>query len=265
MGPGWGGEKKEIKAIGKDILVAVDLSNSMNSMDVQPSRLEKVKFELKKLVEAFNSDRVGILIFSSEPFVQCPLTYDRGALNLFIETLSTRLVPSGGTQIGPALALASEKLLSDDEKGKSPHAKIILLISDGEDFSQQAEEQAEELKENGIKLFSLGVGTEQGGVIPLNSGQNKKDTETGNDVITKLKSELLKKLSSITGGAYYEINEKENQSPALIKSIDRIAGELQDTKMVDISADKYYYFLIPALGLILLDILITVKTFRINL
>src|SRR5579859_200479 len=94
LGPSFGDSKKEIKSVGKDIMICVDLSKSMDAFDVQPTRLEKVKYEMKRIVEAFNSDRVGVIIFSSEAFMQCPLTYDQNALNLFIETMNSSLVPS---------------------------------------------------------------------------------------------------------------------------------------------------------------------------
>jgi len=90
LGPSYGDSKKEIKSVGKDIMICVDLSKSMDAFDIQPSRLEKIKFEMKKIVDAFSSDRIGIIIFSSEAFMQCPLTYDQNALNLFIETMIER-------------------------------------------------------------------------------------------------------------------------------------------------------------------------------
>src|SRR4029079_18396893 len=113
MGPSFGGSKKEIKSVGKDIMICVDLSKSMDAYDIQPTRLEKIKFEMKKIVDAFSSDRVGIIIFSSEAFMQCPLTFDQNALNLFIETMNSSLVPSTGTDFGPALKMALSKLEED--------------------------------------------------------------------------------------------------------------------------------------------------------
>src|SRR5687767_1207934 len=113
LGPSFGDAKKEIKSVGKDIMICVDLSKSMDAFDIQPTRLEKVKFEMKRIFEAFNSDRIGIIIFSSEAFMQCPLTYDQNALNLFIETMNTGLVPSSGTDFGPPLRMALNKLEED--------------------------------------------------------------------------------------------------------------------------------------------------------
>ena len=113
LGPSFGSSKKEIKVIGKDIMIAIDLSESMNANDIQPSRLEKIKFELKKIINEFNSDRIGIIMFSNEAYIQCPLTYDKNALNLFIETLNTGLLPNSGTDFGPPLDLSLDKLLAD--------------------------------------------------------------------------------------------------------------------------------------------------------
>ena len=109
LAPSFGSAKKEIKAVSKDIFIAIDLSQSMNTKDIQPSRLEKVKFELKKLIDAFTSDRVGMIIFSNEAFIQCPLTYDKSALAMFIETLGTHLVPNAGTNFYEPIKLANEK------------------------------------------------------------------------------------------------------------------------------------------------------------
>src|SRR5690606_2500483 len=114
LGPSFGGSKKEVKSVGKDIMICVDLSKSMDAFDIQPSRIEKIKFEMKRIVYAFSADRIGVIIFSSEAFVQCPLTYDQNALNLFIETLHSGLVPNTGTDFGPPLKLALKKLQDEE-------------------------------------------------------------------------------------------------------------------------------------------------------
>ena len=261
LGPTFGNDTKEIKSVGKDILIAVDLSESMNAFDVQPTRLEKVKFELKKIVEEFSSDRIGVVIFSSEAFVQCPLTYDQAALNLFIETLSSNLVPNTGTDFGPALTMALDKLDSDEGGTVDQKAKVIILISDGEDFGEDTGNIRDEVKNRGIRLFTLGVGTTQGSKIQAGRGY-KKDRQ-GNDVITKLDRQSLRELAARTGGKYFEINEKQNDVTRLINTINDVEGQLRDARVVDVSANKYIYFLGIALLLMLLDMLITVKTVRI--
>jgi Ca-activated chloride channel family protein len=257
LGPSFGDTSREVKAIGKDIMVCVDLSESMNANDIQPTRLEKVKFELKNLVDAFNSDRIGLIIFSSESFMQCPLTYDQGALNLFIETLGTNLVPNAGTDFGPPIEMALEKLSSEESTSTQQKSKVIILISDGEDFGDNTLSHVSKLEENGIKLFTLGVGTETGSRIKTNYGF--KTDKNGREVFTKLNAADLKTLAIKTGGKYFEIDNEINDIERLINSINGIEGELKDSRVIDVSANKYYYFLALALILICTDLLICFK------
>ena len=257
LGPSFGGAKKEVKSIGKDIMVCVDLSKSMDAFDIQPTRLEKVKNEMKKLVRAFNSDRIGLIIFGSESFMQCPLTYDQNALNLFIETMNTGLVPVGGTDFGPPLRMALDKLANDEGRSDTK-SKVIILISDGEDFGEETNEVVNEIENRDIRLFTLGVGTEKGGNIYAGNGV-KKDRE-GNTVVSKLNSRSLRAIADKTGGQYFEINESRNDVSRLINTIGRIEGELRDARLVDVTANKYFYFLAFATALLLLDIIVNIKT-----
>lgn len=262
MAPSFGDIKKEIKSVGKDIYILVDLSQSMNVQDIQPSRIEKIKFELKRVTEAFSTDRIGLIIFSSDAFVQCPLTFDMGALNLFIETLSTNLVPLAGTDFATALDLTIKRFKSSENTtSKDAKSKIVILISDGEDFGDDTDNSADDLENYGVKLFTLGVGSELGGKVPDENGF--KRNENGKYVISKLNSEALKKLADITGGKYYEINEKRNDVNRMLNDINNIEGEVRDIKTVDASANKYFYFLFVALAFIIVDVLITVKTIKI--
>ena len=258
LGPSFGDAKKEIKSVGKDIMICVDLSKSMDAFDIQPTRLEKVKYEMKRIVEAFNSDRVGVIIFSSEAFMQCPLTYDQNALNLFIETMNSSLVPSNGTDFGPPLRMAMDKLSNPDGPTTTQKSKVIVLISDGEDFGEETTQVEQEIEDKGIKLFTLGVGTERGGQIL--TGRGYKTDAQGNTVVTKLNSSELKTLASKTNGQYFEINESRNDVSRLINTIGKIEGELRDARFVDVSANRYYFFLLTALILLVLDLLIDVKT-----
>ncbi|MCU0357940.1 MAG: VWA domain-containing protein [Cyclobacteriaceae bacterium] len=261
LGPSFGTAKKEVQSVGKDIMICVDLSKSMDAFDITPTRLEKVKYELKKIVQAFNSDRIGIVIFSSEAFMQCPLTYDQNALNLFIETMNTSLVPSGGTDFGPPLRMALEKLEQDNTSMTRATSKVILLISDGEDFGDETASIAKQIENKGYRLFTLGVGTLQGGQI--RSGNGFRTDSRGNVVVTKLNPDALQTLARNNGGQYFEINESRNDIARLINTINTIEGELMEARFVDASANKYSYFLLAALILLLLDVLLHVKTFRI--
>nr|WP_236676215.1 VWA domain-containing protein [Chryseolinea lacunae] len=262
LGPSFGGSKKEVKSVGKDIMICVDLSKSMDAFDIQPTRLEKVKYEMKKVVAAFNSDRIGFIIFSSEAFMQCPLTYDQNALNLFIETMNSGLVPASGTDFGPPLRMALKKLEENDtapnEQAKS---KVIILISDGEDFGEDTEDVTREIENRDIKLFTLGVGTEKGGNIY--AGNTLKTNRNGLIVVTKLNPKELVSLADKTGGQYFEINETKNDVSRLINTIGKIEGEVRDARFIDVTANKYFYFLAAAAVLFLLDILINIPTIKI--
>jgi len=261
LGPTFGDSKREVKSIGKDIFIAIDLSQSMNAFDIAPSRLKKIKFEMKNIIDAFSSDRIGIIMFSNEAFLQSPLTYDKNALELFIETLNTSLVPNSGTDFGPPLEMALEKFEKEKTTASQVKSKIIVLISDGEDFGEKTDEIAEKVESAGIKLFTLGIGTEQGSKIPGRTGY-KKDL-IGQDVVTKLIPKSLKKLASQTEGKYFEINDSRNDVNRLINTIDQIEGELRDAKTLDVGQNRYYIFLWVALGLICLDLLLTLRIVKI--
>ncbi len=261
LGPSFGAAKKEVKSIGKDIMIAVDLSQSMNAFDIAPTRLEKIKFELKRIIGAFSSDRIGLIIFSSEAFMQCPLTYDQAALNLFIETLNSSLVPSGGTDFAPPLKMALKKIEDSEGLITQQKSKVIVLVSDGEDFGDETEAISKEIEKNSIKLFTLGVGTERGSQIRTN--RDIKTDRDGNVVITKLDSKSLRNLANKTGGEYFEINETKNEVSRLINTISTIEGQARDARLVDVSANRYHYFLLAAMIFMTFDVLINLKTIRI--
>lgn len=260
LGPTFGQGQREIKAVGKDIFIAVDLSNSMNAYDVQPSRLEKVKFELKKMVNAFSSDRVGIIIFGTEAFIQSPLTFDGSALNLFIETLHTGLIPYGGTDLAAPLKLALDKLQNEGTQEGKPSSRLVILISDGEDHGEEATALANQFKQEGIRLFTLGVGTAEGSRI--RERRLYKRTPDGKEIITRLDPTSLKSLAQKANGSYYEINDRLNETQKLINAVNAVEGEMQDARLVDISANRYFYFLAAALVLLALDALLNVKLLR---
>tara|TARA_B100000609_G_scaffold34894_1_gene25690 strand:+ start:175 stop:1146 length:972 start_codon:yes stop_codon:yes gene_type:complete len=258
LGPNFGIKEEKVEVVGKDIMIAVDLSESMNANDIQPSRIEKVKFEIKKIVDEFSGDRIGIIMFSGEAFVQCPLTYDKNALNLFVETLNTGLVPNSGTDFGPPLELGLSKLQDKNSGDNDFKSKIIILFSDGEDFGEDTDKSIEKIKENSLKLFSVGIGTDQGSKILDDFGNFKKDNE-GNDVITKLNSSSLRETADKTGGKYYEISKNKNEINQMITEIKNIKGDVIDEQTSNISENKYFYFLLCALVLIAIDYIFVSK------
>jgi len=262
LGPSFGGLKKEVKAVGKDILIAIDLSRSLDCKDVQPSRIEKVKFEFKKVLDAFASDRVALVVFGEEPFLYCPFTFDKNALQLLLETANTGVIPSGGTDFGKALELARQKFRENAAQGTKVSSRIVVLVSDGEDFGEDTDDVVSELEKEGIRVFTLGVGTREGGPVPEPNGDNLQD-EDGNEVLVRLNSSDLMAISSRTNGKYFEITGDKNEVNSLIEAIQGIEGEVWDVQVVDISANKYFYFLFFALVILLLDILFTINIMRV--
>lgn len=262
LGPSFGENQEKVDIVGKDIMILVDLSESMNADDIKPSRLEKVKFEMKKIIDNFSSDRIGIIMFSGEAFMQCPLTYDRNALNLFTETLNTDLVPRTGTDFGPALELSLSKLNDENAQSSEISSKVIILISDGEDFGDNTNESLDNIIESNIKLFTVGVGSEKGSKILLRNGKYKKDKD-GGEVITKLKPTSLKETARDTGGKYFEISNINNQTDDLITEINSIKGDIIESKTIDVTVNKYFYFLFTALLLMIIDFSIKLKIIRI--
>ncbi|GIV37824.1 MAG: hypothetical protein KatS3mg032_2203 [Cyclobacteriaceae bacterium] len=262
MGPSAGFAKREVKAIGKDVFFCIDLSRSMDAIDVPPTRLERVKNELKRIIRSLQPNRMGIIIFSSEAFVQCPLTFDQSALLMLTDALNTNLVPSGGTDLAPPLRMAMEKLEAEKQTTTRVTSKIIVLISDGEDFGEETHAVAKELEEKGYKIFTLGVGTAKGGMISTPSGY-KTDRE-GNPVITRLNAESLQMLAGRTGGTYFELSDTRNDINRLVAAINAIEGELMDARLIDVSANQYAYLLGVALLLLLADLLVPLNILKLS-
>lgn len=258
LGPSYGSTQREVKAIGKDIYLLVDLSESMNANDIVPSRLDRVKLELTRFVETLQSDRIGLIIFSTNAFVQCPLTFDKNTLKLFIETLNTSIVPAGGTNLEPALQLALNKHTVNVTSENN--AKIIVLVSDGEHHGGTLNSITREIEESGIRLFAVGVGTATGGKIP--SGKGFKKDKEGEEILSRLEDETLFKTVSQFSDRYFVINDSQNEVFRLIQAINSIEGRFIDTRKANAATNKYDYFLIASLLLISLDVLITVKTIQ---
>jgi len=258
-GPSIGVSTKEIQEEGKDIFIAVDLSQSMNAPDIGPSRLQRIKFELKNLTKSFPSDRIGLIIFSSEAFLQCPLTFDQSVLQLYIDGLNTGLVPNLGTDLNAPLRIALDRFESDESQAVT--SKSVILISDGENFGDDLEGIGSELNKLGIKVFSLGIGTEAGSTIPRGNGV-VIDPATGNPAITVLNKTPLQQISADTDGQYFEISDEVSEMGDLTAALERIEGGVTGSRFVETSANKYFYFLLVALALALLDMILPLKTIK---
>lgn len=261
LGPSFGAMTKEIRTNGKDVFLAIDLSQSMNAVDVPPSRLEKVKLELLEFIKNTNADRVGLIGFSSEAFVLSPLTFDQSALELFVQSLSTKLALPEAAQLSPALELALEKFTESETSRDMERSKILVLFSDGETFGENTQAAVRALQEKGVRIFSVGIGTYAGGKIP--EGRSYKKDRDGNTVLTKLEPEGLKQVAQQTNGLYFEVNQSISEVPRLLSAVNAVKSEVRQTKVVEVASNKYMYPLLAALLLIVLDVLWTLQVLRI--
>ena len=163
--PQWGFHWEEIKRVGVDIIIAIDVSESMLAQDVKPSRLERAKREVYDLIELLEGDRIGLIAFAGTSFVQCPLTLDYGACKMFLDYIDTDLIPVQGTELGDAIRTAIKAFSKRERKSKA-----LILITDGEDHQGNPLEAAKEAEKEGIKIFTIGVGQEGGAPIPAKDG-----------------------------------------------------------------------------------------------
>ena len=197
-GPRWGSHYQEVTQKGVDIMILVDVSSSMLVEDMEPNRLERARREILDILRVIQGDRVGLVAFSGAAFVQCPLTLDYGALQMFLNSLQPDLVPVSGTDLGAAIetGLSSFDFTSETDK-------VILLITDGEDNEGKGFEAARNGAAKGGKIFVFGMGDTAGGPVPEGEGMGgfKKDEE-GKLILSKLDEEGLRKIASLTGGVY---------------------------------------------------------------
>ena len=258
LGPLLQGEQQEVAVENKDIFFCIDVSSSMDARDIAPSRIEKMKLELRHMIESLRGSRMGLIIFSSEAFIQCPLTYDVSALLLFVDALKTDLVARGGTNFGSAIRMAEKRLEQATEQNKTSTAQIIVLISDGEDFGTYTQKAIETIRNSETHIFTLGIGTEDGTYIP--SPRGRRRDRSGKEIHTRLRRDILQSM----GDQYFEINTQTNQRAPLIASLREVKAslELQSSPLLT-EMNVYTYFLALALILCILDVFIPIKMFSI--
>jgi Ca-activated chloride channel family protein len=198
MQPRWGFQWEDITRKGIDVMVAIDVSQSMLAEDIKPNRLERAKRKVYDLCQMLEGDRIGLIAFAGTSFVQCPLTLDYGAFKIFLDYLNPDLIPVPGTAIGDAIRTAIKGFNSHERT-----AKALIIITDGEDHESKPLEAAQEAKKEGVRIFTIGVGQEGGAPIPLQDGSGgfKKD-ERGDLVLSKLDEMTLEKIALETGGSY---------------------------------------------------------------
>jgi Ca-activated chloride channel family protein len=254
--PKWGVNWKKVTGKGLDIIIVLDTSKSMLAEDVTPNRLTLAKWAVKDLVKLLKGDRIGLVAFAGGSFMQCPLTLDYSSFYMMLEDLYAGIIPYGGTSLSKALETAIKGFK------KSNSDKAIILISDGDD-TEDLTKIIKELKEKNIKVFSIGVGTLEGGLIPerteTGSLQFHKD-KNGKIVKTSLNEEKLKQIALETGGFYVRSIQNDFGIEKIYKEgLAKMAKGKSETKLVKSYHERYYIFLIVAFALLFFEAVITGK------
>ena len=253
--PQIGTRLEEVKRKGVDIFVAIDISKSMLAEDIKPNRLTKAKHEVASLVERLKGDRIGLIAFAGEAFVQCPLTLDYGALKMFLDIMEPGLIPIPGTALGKAIEKAIGSFLETERKHK-----VLLIITDGEDTVEDPLKMAELAEKEGIVIYTVGIGSPQGVPIHMydNSGKHtgfKKDRQ-GNVVTTKLEQLTLEKIALQTNGKYYNATPAEMELGKIYDEIDKMEKKELASRIFSQYEDRFQYFLSIGLILLIIDILL---------
>jgi len=251
INPQLGSKMAEAKVKGIDIIVALDVSNSMMAEDLSPNRLVSARRAISKMLEELHGDRVGIIVFAGQAFVQLPITSDYAAGKLFLSTIDNDVVPVQGTDIGAAIDL-SIKSFSDE----SPAKKAIIVITDGENHEADAVVAAQEAAEQGIRVFTIGMGSPDGTPIPQYNGRTrtgfKKDQE-GNIVVSKLNEQMLREIAKAGNGAYIRASNAEVGLEPLLAELNQIEKTDMGTVAYAEYEDRFQIFLALALLCLVLE------------
>jgi|WetSurSiteA1Bulk_404760.scaffolds.fasta_scaffold00012_11 Ca-activated chloride channel homolog len=203
-GPQFGSKLTEVKREGIEIIIALDVSNSMMAEDIKPNRLERAKQELTRLLDRLENDRIGLIVFAGEAYTQIPITNDYLSAKMFLAGINTQMISKQGTNIGSAIELAVKSFSPQAQAGKA-----IVIISDGENHEGGVAEAIKKATEKGIRIFTVGMGMNQGARIPVIKGTDNRDyqrDQEGNFVVTKLNEGMLMDIASEGGGKYYRAN-----------------------------------------------------------
>ncbi len=250
--PQWGTRMQTIKRKGLDLLIALDTSKSMLAEDIKPNRLELAKYEIAHFIDNLEGDRIGLICFAGTSFVQCPLTLDYAAAKIFLKVIDTNIIPTGGTAIGESILKAQQTFIREERKHK-----VLILLTDGEDHNSEPVEAAKEAAHEGIRIYTIGLGSESGEPIPLKDQNGAHigylKNRQGKVVMSKLDQTTLEKIALLTKGKYYHASTGEMELSKVFQDIaDMEKKELQSKKHVQYE-DRFYYFLWSALLFLLLE------------
>ena len=252
--PQIGTKYEEVKREGFELMICLDVSNSMLAEDLTPNRLERAKQAISRLIDRLKNDKIGVVVFAGEAYIQLPLTVDHSAAKLFLRSIDTDIVPTQGTAIGKAIELAMSSFSADSKANRS-----IIIITDGENHEDDALELATEAAKQGIKVHTIGIGSTDGTPIPVyQRGQMtgyKKDRD-GNTVVTKLNETMLQQIASSGDGIYVRANNSRTGLNALMDELEGMERAEFDSKMFTSYEDRFQYFIAMALLLLLVELLL---------
>lgn len=252
-GPQFGSKLTEVKRKGIELIIALDVSNSMMSQDIQPSRLERAKQAISRLVDKLSDDRLGLIVFAGDAYVQLPVTNDYISAKMFLSSINPGIVPKQGTAIGSAINLAASSFSPQSET-----SKVIVVISDGENHEDDAVEAAKRATEQGIFVYAIGIGSPQGSPIPVsqdNPNSFMKDKE-GNVVVSKLDEETLSKVAVAGNGRYIRATNSQLGLLPLFDEINKMQKTEMKEKIYSDYNDQFQYLFAFALFLLIVEFII---------
>ncbi len=251
--PQTGSRLEKVKRKGIDLMICLDVSNSMLAQDIKPNRLERAKQAISRMIDDLEGDRIGIIVFAGKAYTQLPITTDYAAAKMFIATINTSLIPVQGTAIAEALALASNSF------GESKRNKAIVVITDGEDHQGNVLEQAEEIAKKGIAIYTIGMGLPEGAPIPQFNGNiqvgYKKD-QSGQTIMTKLDETLLQRIATLGNGMYVRATTSAMGLNKVFDEIGKIQKSEIEEKQFSDYEDRFQYFVALALLILILDLFV---------
>ncbi|HUX95498.1 MAG TPA: VWA domain-containing protein [Bacteroidales bacterium] len=251
--PQFGSKIEDVKKQGVEVIIALDVSNSMLAEDIQPNRLTRAKQAISRVVDNLDNDKIGLIVFAGDAYTQIPVTTDYVSAKMFLSSISPAMVPKQGTSIGAAIRLGIRSFSPGEDKSKA-----MIIITDGENHEDDPVKVAEEASKAGIVIHTIGIGSEQGVPVPVVTGGRKdflKDVD-GNTVITKLDEDILKKVALSTGGNYVRANNSNI-------GLDEIFGEIRKMKKQELEStvyteynDQFQIFAAVALFFLILEFII---------
>lgn len=253
--PQWGEEKKKIKQKGLDVIFLLDTSLSMLAADVKPNRIEKAKIEIKTFVKKIKGDRIGLIPFAGSSFLQSPLTLDYSAFFLFLDAISVGYIPDPGSSLSDALLNAIRAFPKGEKKYRA-----VVVFSDGEFHGEDFSEISKQASQQGIRIYTVGLGSKEGEPIPLKAGKGKivgykKDT-SGQVVITRLNEQVLTQIANQTGGLYFPSTAGEQEMDLIYKDMQTLGKRELKEKMLTEREEHYQLFLLIGLMLVMVSALL---------